>query len=115
MNQPADGGLQIEANEFAKEHTIAGEEELSLIRDFVGARSPSLIVRRSQSSGRSEPRYILEAYAMARGATADLMSAADQLGGQRIQSDRSRLIRNSLMAGIRAAGRPDEIGKEAHR
>ncbi|MCI0537848.1 MAG: hypothetical protein L0Z50_21750 [Verrucomicrobiales bacterium] len=28
-------GLQIEWHEFAKEHTIAGEEELSLIRQFV--------------------------------------------------------------------------------
>ena len=41
LNQlQADGGLQIEANEFAKEHTIAGEEELSLIRDFIQARGP---------------------------------------------------------------------------
>lgn len=30
-----DGGLQIQAKEFPKEHTIAGEEELSLIRDFL--------------------------------------------------------------------------------
>ena len=32
-----DGGLQIEAKELPKEHTIAGEEELSLIRDFISA------------------------------------------------------------------------------
>ena len=32
-----DGGMQIEAKEFPKEHTIAGEEELSLIRDFISA------------------------------------------------------------------------------
>ena len=31
----ADGGLQIEPHEFAKDHTIAGEEELAIIRDFV--------------------------------------------------------------------------------
>lgn len=31
-------GLQIEWREFAKEHTIAGEEELSVIRAFVSAR-----------------------------------------------------------------------------
>lgn len=37
----ADGGLQIEAKEFAKDHTIAGEEELSLIRDFITARRTS--------------------------------------------------------------------------
>ena len=30
-----DGGLGIQAKEFPKEHTIAGEEELSLIRDFL--------------------------------------------------------------------------------
>ena len=30
-----DGGLKIQAKEFPKEHTIAGEEELSLIRDFL--------------------------------------------------------------------------------
>jgi len=30
-----DGGLEIQAKEFPKEHTIAGEEELSLIRDFL--------------------------------------------------------------------------------
>jgi phospholipase/carboxylesterase len=29
-------GLQIQWREFAKEHTIAGEEELDLIREFVG-------------------------------------------------------------------------------
>jgi phospholipase/carboxylesterase len=28
-------GLQIEWHEFAKDHTIAGEEELKVIRDFV--------------------------------------------------------------------------------
>ena len=33
-----DGGLQIEAHEFAKDHTIAGEEELSLIRGFLEKR-----------------------------------------------------------------------------
>ncbi len=33
-----DGGLQIEAQEFAKDHTIAGEEELSLIRGFLEKR-----------------------------------------------------------------------------
>ena len=32
------GGLQIEAHEFAKDHTIAGEEELSLIRGFLKKR-----------------------------------------------------------------------------
>lgn len=31
-------GLQIEWHEFPKEHTIAGEEELSVIREFVRAR-----------------------------------------------------------------------------
>ena len=41
LNQlQADGGLQVEAHEFAKEHTIAGEEELNLIRDFIQARGP---------------------------------------------------------------------------
>jgi len=30
-------GLQIEWHEFAKEHTVAGEEEISVIRDFVRA------------------------------------------------------------------------------
>jgi len=30
-----DGGLEIQAKELPKEHTIAGEEELSLIRDFL--------------------------------------------------------------------------------
>jgi len=34
----ADGGLQIEPHEFAKDHTIAGEEELSLIRGFLEKR-----------------------------------------------------------------------------
>ena len=37
----ADGGLQIEAKEFAKDHTIAGEDELSLISDFITARRTS--------------------------------------------------------------------------
>lgn len=37
----ADGGLQIEVKEFAKDHTIAGEDELSLIRDFITARRTS--------------------------------------------------------------------------
>ena len=36
----ADGNLQIESHEFAKEHTIAGVEELSLIRDFIRVRGP---------------------------------------------------------------------------
>ena len=31
-------GLQIEWREFAKEHTIEGEQELSLIRDFIAKR-----------------------------------------------------------------------------
>tara|TARA_Y100000758_G_scaffold254333_1_gene191084 strand:- start:51 stop:677 length:627 start_codon:yes stop_codon:yes gene_type:complete len=33
-----DGGLHIDAHEFAKDHTIAGEEELSLIRGFLEKR-----------------------------------------------------------------------------
>ena len=37
----ADGGLQIEVKEFAKDHTIAGEDELALIRDFITARRTS--------------------------------------------------------------------------
>ena len=36
----AHGKLQIESHEFAKEHTIAGVEELSLIRDFIRVRGP---------------------------------------------------------------------------
>ena len=32
-----DGGMQIQSEELPKEHTIAGEEELSLIRDFISA------------------------------------------------------------------------------
>ena len=32
-----DGGLQIQAKEFSKEHTIDAGEELSLIRDFISA------------------------------------------------------------------------------
>ena len=36
----ADGKLQIQSHEFAKEHTIAGVEELSLIRDFIRVRGP---------------------------------------------------------------------------
>ena len=32
-----EGGLQIQSKEFPKEHTIAGEEELALIRDFLVA------------------------------------------------------------------------------
>ena len=36
-----EGNLQIEAHEFAKEHTIAGTEELSLIRDFIRLRGPA--------------------------------------------------------------------------
>jgi phospholipase/carboxylesterase len=35
-----EGSLQIEVHEFAKEHTIAGAEELSLIRDFIRMRGP---------------------------------------------------------------------------
>ena len=35
-----DAGLSIEWHEFAKDHTIAGEEELDLIRSFVEAGSP---------------------------------------------------------------------------
>jgi phospholipase/carboxylesterase len=34
-------GVQIEWREFVKEHTIAGEEEIMLIRDFVQMRFPS--------------------------------------------------------------------------
>ena len=34
----SDGGLKIESHEFAKDHTIAGEEELSLIRGFLEKR-----------------------------------------------------------------------------
>lgn len=37
----ADGNLQIDTHEFAKEHTIAGTEELSLIRDFIRLRGPA--------------------------------------------------------------------------
>ena len=37
-----DGGLQIESYEFAKDHTIAGEEELSLIRGFLLTQRQSL-------------------------------------------------------------------------
>ena len=37
-----DGGLQIESREFAKDHTIAGEEELSFIRDFLSAQRQAL-------------------------------------------------------------------------
>jgi predicted esterase len=35
-------GLQIEWHEFAKEHTVAGEEEISVIRDFVRAGYPGI-------------------------------------------------------------------------
>ncbi len=43
LNQlQGDGGLQIEAHAFAKEHTIAGVEELTLIRDFIRARGPQV-------------------------------------------------------------------------
>ena len=35
-----EGCLQIEVHEFVKEHTIAGAEELSLIRDFIRMRGP---------------------------------------------------------------------------
>ena len=37
----ADGNLQIDTHEFAKEHTIAWTEELSLIRDFIRLRGPA--------------------------------------------------------------------------
>jgi len=37
-----DGGLQIESKEFAKDHTIAGEEELSFIRDFLSTQRQAL-------------------------------------------------------------------------
>ena len=33
-----DGGMRIESHEFAKDHTIAGEEELSIIRGFLTDR-----------------------------------------------------------------------------
>ena len=36
----AAGNLQIDSHEFAKEHTIAGAEELALIRDFIRMRGP---------------------------------------------------------------------------
>ena len=36
----AEEDLQIESHEFAKEHTIAGAEELILIRDFIRLRGP---------------------------------------------------------------------------
>jgi phospholipase/carboxylesterase len=35
-------GLQIEWHEFAKEHTVAGEEEISIIRNFVRAGYPGI-------------------------------------------------------------------------
>ena len=35
-------GLQIEWHEFAKEHTVAGEEEISVIRNFVRAGYPGI-------------------------------------------------------------------------
>ena len=35
-----DGNLQIDSHEFSKEHTIAGVEELALIRDFIRMRGP---------------------------------------------------------------------------
>jgi phospholipase/carboxylesterase len=38
INLLKEGGLQIEWHEFAKAHTIAGEQELAVIRDFVRAR-----------------------------------------------------------------------------
>ena len=37
-----DGELQIESREFAKDHTIAGEEEISLIRGFLLAQRQAL-------------------------------------------------------------------------
>jgi phospholipase/carboxylesterase len=36
-----DAGLRIEWHEFAKEHTIAGEEELTVIRQFVAKSFPA--------------------------------------------------------------------------
>jgi predicted esterase len=38
-------GLRIEWHEFAKEHTIAGEAELKVIRDFVQARYDEMKAR----------------------------------------------------------------------
>ncbi len=35
-------GLQVEFHEFVKEHTIAGEEEISVIRNFVRAGYPGV-------------------------------------------------------------------------
>ena len=35
MNLLRQAGLQIEWHEFAKAHTIAGEAEMSVVRDFV--------------------------------------------------------------------------------
>ncbi len=34
-------GLRIEWHEFVKAHTIAGEEELDLVRDFIRAGYPA--------------------------------------------------------------------------
>jgi phospholipase/carboxylesterase len=36
-------GLRIEWREFAKEHTVAGEEEISVIRNFVRAGYPGVV------------------------------------------------------------------------
>ena len=36
-------GLQVEWREFAKEHTVAGEAELSVIRNFVRAGYPDVV------------------------------------------------------------------------
>ena len=33
-----DGGMKIDSHEFVKDHTIAGEEELSLVRSFLTDR-----------------------------------------------------------------------------
>jgi phospholipase/carboxylesterase len=41
VQQLAEAGMQIEWREFAKEHTIAGERELAVIRRFVEARFPA--------------------------------------------------------------------------
>ncbi len=42
MKRLQDEGIAIEWHEFSKEHTIAGERELKVIRDFVRAGLPAL-------------------------------------------------------------------------
>lgn len=37
MARLREGGIALEWREFAKEHTVAGDEEISVIRDFVSA------------------------------------------------------------------------------